>query len=162
MDAEAVNTWQQHLVDYEIQSLFQQLGKGSYALPEGKQKQDTITDFEGHLLESFALRGRALKLGYTRGPAEDGGWFYLYQKNFPTLGMKAQIEFTGGPLPEENRTVALKSLSFASNKESAGYGASMPLSKVPKILLSECYNDLRLLSAAGTGFDPEWEKKSEY
>ncbi|MBI5256588.1 MAG: DUF4132 domain-containing protein [Burkholderiales bacterium] len=163
LDANPVSAWQQHLVDYEIKPLFQQLGKGNYALPEAQSKDDAIKDFEGHLVEAFALRGRALKLGYTRGPAEDGGWFHVYEKRFPTLGLQAVIEFTGNPLPEENRTVALLNLSFASSADNSSWQrGKLTLSKVPKVLLSECYNDLRLIAADGTGYDADWQKKSEY
>jgi hypothetical protein len=163
LNAEDVAGWQQHLVDYEISPLFQQLGKGTYTLPSDKTNADEIKDFEGYLLEAFALRGRALKLGYTRGPAEDGGWFHVYEKRFPTLGLEAIIEFTGNPLPEENRTVALLKLIFSGGRQEGGWQrAQLPLSKVPKVLLSECYNDLRLIASEGTGFDPDWQKKSEY
>ena len=163
LPAEAVAAWQQHLVDYEVKPLFQQLGKGRYTLPEGQGQADLIKDFEGHLIEAFALRGRALKLGYTRGAAEDGGWFHVYEKRFPTLGLQAVVTFTGSPLPEENRTVALISLNFASTAESSGYGHHrLALAQVPKILLSECYNDLRLMAADGQGHDPEWQKKTAY
>lgn len=157
-----VARWQQHLVDYEIAPLFQQLGKGVYRLPQEKSKADSIDDFKGHLIQSFALRGRALKLGYTRGAPGDGGWFMEYEKRFPTLGLVAVLEFTGSPLPEENRTVALLTLTFAKAGGDAWQRAALPLSKVPAILLSECYNDMRLIAADGSGFDPEWEKKSEY
>lgn len=158
-----ISAWQQHLVDYEIAPLFQQMGKGVYSLPPEKAKADNIIDFEGYLLEAFSLRGRALKLGYTRGAAEDGGWFHVYEKRFPILGLQAVIEFTGNPLPEENRTVALLNLSFSSTAGTNSWQSNnLPLSKVPNVLLSECYNDLRLIASEGTGFDPEWQKKSEY
>lgn len=163
LGADVVSAWQQHLVDYEIKPLFQQIGKGNYELPQAKADNDAIKDFEGHLIEAFALRGRALKLGYTRGPAEDGGWFHVYEKRFPTLGLQAVLEFTGSPLPEENRTVALLNLSFASNADNSSWQrGKLTLSKVPKVLLSECYNDLRLIAAEGAGYDADWRKKSEY
>jgi len=163
LGADAVLAWQQHLVDYEIKPLFQQLGKGHYVLPQAQAASDAIKDFEGHLIEAFALRGRALKLGYTRGPAEDGGWFHVYEKRFPTLGLQAVLEFTGNPLPEENRTVALLNLSFSSSAEASSWQrGKLALSKVPKVLLSECYNDLRLIAAEGTGYDADWQKKSGY
>lgn len=162
LEADLVAKWQQHLIDYEVVPLLQQLGKGTYALPPGKQKETEIGDFEGHLTESFKLRGRALKLGYTRGQAQDGGWFYSYEKRFPTLGLTAVLEFTGSPLPEENRTVALLNLAFARSGGDAWNRAKLALVDVPAVLLSECYNDLRLIAAEGTGFDPEWQKKSAY
>jgi hypothetical protein len=160
---ETVQRWQQHLIDYEIKPLFQQLGKGTYELPSDKANAKEVTDFKGHLLEAFALRGRASKLGYQRGSAEDGGWFTVYEKRFPTLALTAVLEFTGNTLPEENRSVALLSLAFRSiSKENSYERAEIPLEKIPKVLLSECYNDLRLIAAEGTGFDPDWEKKSAY
>ena len=36
----------------------------------------------------------------------------------------------------------------------------VPLGDVPPVLLSECWNDLRLAASEGPGFDPEWEKKT--
>jgi len=162
LDSTQVAAWQQHLVDYKVTPLFQQLGKGVYALPAGKTGIDSIKDFEGHLIEAFTLRGRSLKLGYTRGAAEDGGWFHVYEKRFPTLGMEAVIEFTGNPLPEENRTVGLLNLSFFNTAEKSWDRPRIPLTKVPRILLSECYNDLRLIAAEGSGYDPDWQKKTEY
>lgn len=161
LDAEQVAAWQQHFADYEVTPLFQQFGKGGYALPEQQRREQELKDFEGHLVESFALRGRANRLGYTRGNAEDGGWFYVYEKRFPTLGITAVIEFTGNFLPETNRTVALRSLSFLRSAP-GGQGAKMRLSEVPAILLSEAWNDMRLMAADGSGFAPDWEKKVEY
>ena len=116
MKPKEVELWKQHLIDYEVKPLFAQLGKGTYELPKDRAGETEIKDFEGHLLEAFALRGRALKLGYTRGQAEDGGVFYTYVKRFPTLGIEAIIEFTGNGLPEENRTVALETLSFYASR----------------------------------------------
>jgi hypothetical protein len=162
LPSDLVQQWQAHLRDYEVKPLFQQFGKGTWTLPEAKRRDTAIEDFEGHLIEAFALRGRALKLGYTRGSAEDGGWFTVYEKRFATLGLTAVIEFTGNPLPEENRTVALLRLSFQANSPDGQGGGDLALGDVPAVLLSECYNDLRLIAADGAGFDPDWQKKSEY
>ncbi|MEV8376216.1 DUF4132 domain-containing protein [Kribbella sp. NPDC056861] len=161
LDQEVVQAWQEHLADYEVNSLFQQFGKGTFVLPEKSSAGSELRDFNGHLLEAFALRGRAGKLGYTRGAAQDAGWFYEYEKRFPTLGLTAVVTFTGNPLPETNRTVALNSLSFLKTSP-GGQPAGVQLSDVPKVLLSEAYNDLRLMASDGTGFDPDWERKSEY
>jgi hypothetical protein len=161
LGAAEVAAWQAHFADYEVTPLFQQFGKGTFQLPEGSGRQTQITDFEGHLVEAFALRGRAGKLGYTRGSTEDGGWFYTYDKRFPTLGITAQVEFSGNGLPEENRTVALKSLSFLPQSPH-GPSSALRLSDVPSILLSEAWNDVRLMAADGSGFDPGWETKVEY
>ncbi len=162
LGGEAVEQWQQHLEDYEVTPLFQQFGKGTFELPEGRGADHDITDFRGHLIEAFTLRGRATKLGYTRGGTEDGGWFYTYQKRFPTLGMSSVIQFSGNFLPEENRTVALTALCFQRHGHDGTGSSSMRLDDVPPVLLSEAYNDMRLLAGEGSGHDPEWEKKVEY
>jgi hypothetical protein len=119
------------------------------------------------MLTNFKLRSKAVKLGYVRGEAGDGGWFNEYRKPFPSLELQAVIEFTGSPLPEEDMPVALISLSFTRTQDERrqGYswqGNQLPLSKVPAVLLSECYNDIQQIATEGTGFDPQWHKRSQY
>ncbi len=160
LDPATVEAWQQHFDDYEVAPLFQQFGKGTYTLPADRAGAKELTEFRGHVLEAFALRGRAGKLGYTRGATGDGGWFHEYEKRFPTLGMTAMVEFSGNALPEENRTVALVALKFRKDLPSGG--AVLRLGDVPAVLLSEAYDDMRLMAGDGTGFDPEWEKKVGY
>jgi hypothetical protein len=150
--------WGKHLEDYKVEPLFQQFGKNSYLLPNNEREATAIEEFKGVVLDAFTLRNRIGKLGYTRGSAEDGGWFYRYEKRFPTLGVTANIEFSGNGLPEENRRVALISLWFANN-ESQGYTVGKkPLGEIPAVLLSECWNDMRAVAAEGA-FDTEWEKR---
>jgi len=156
-----VAQWTTHLADYEVTPLFQQLGRGVHAITPDMRSKRELTDFTGYVLETFALRGRASKLGYTRGQTEDAGWFYTYEKHFPTLGIMAIVSFTGNPLPEVNRLVALRELSF-QRMTADGRRAELTLGDVPAVLVSECWQDMRLLAAEGTGFDAEWEKKTEF
>jgi hypothetical protein len=161
---EQSQAWRQHLQDYNVEPLFEQFGRPSFELAEESEQESELTDFRGHILEAFKLRGRANKLGYTRGQAQDGGWFFDYHKRFPTLGMEAIIEFTGNGLPEENRTVALTALHFdrvAGEGEPGMGGAKLPLGEVPPVLLSECWNDIRQIAAEGPGFDADWEKRTQ-
>ncbi|KAB2808936.1 DUF4132 domain-containing protein [Pimelobacter simplex] len=158
---DAVAAWLEHLADYEIVPLFTQLGKERFELPDEQRTATAIEDHLGHLVESFKLRGRATKLGYARGPAEDGGIFVTYVKRFPALGIVTVIDFTGNTLPEENRVVALERLRF----ERIGgerRRSDVALGDVPAVLLSEAYGDLRALAAVGAGFDPDWQKKVEW
>jgi hypothetical protein len=156
--------WQQHLQDYEVPPLFDQFGKPLFVLPQDKRDATSIDDFKGHVLQAFSLRNRLTKLGYQRGSVIDGPYFNEYQKNFPALGLKAILEFTGNSMPEQDRPVAIMSLCFnrANNEQedaSAEQNGSLPLSDVPAVLLSECWNDIRTAAAEGSGFDPDWEKK---
>ncbi|HEX4459810.1 MAG TPA: DUF4132 domain-containing protein, partial [Polyangia bacterium] len=158
LDEQQIAAWKKHLDDYEIAPLFDQLGRPPFRLPEAQRGQPNLEDFKGHLVESQKLRGRATKRGYTRGPAEDGGWFYVYRRYFPGTGIAAELHFSGSSLPEENRTVALGELVFerTSDGNSAPVGS---LGDVPAVLVSECWNDLRQIAAEGSGFDPDWADK---
>jgi uncharacterized protein DUF4132 len=158
LDPATVAAWQKHLADYQVSAPFQQLGKGVYELPAGERGAGHVAEFTGHIVEAFALRTRAAALGYVRGPSRDGAWFEDYRKRFPTLGLQAIVRFTGNAVPEQDRPVALLSLAFAPLAEGSWQGG---LADVPAVLLSECYNDIRLMAAEGSGYDPDWEKKTQ-
>lgn len=148
-------SWAAHLADFEIVQPIRQLGRPAYRLPADRRGAGELDDFLGHLVEAFKLRGKALGLGYARGPAEDGGWFYRYEKALSTLGLTVSLGFSGNGLPEENRTVALGAARFVPR---AG-GDPLPLGEVPPVLLSEVRADLAEIAATGGGFDPDWETK---
>jgi hypothetical protein len=155
--------WLQHFSDYKAEPLFQQFGKASFSLPETIREATEITEFLGYIVKAFSLRNRLTRLGYTRGAAQDSGWFFDYHKTFSRLGLEAVIEFTGNGLPEENRTVALQRLYFS--RKVADGGPSIPqevtLGELPRVLLSECWNDIRMAAAEGPGFASDWEKQTE-
>src|ERR1700729_404807 len=148
---------------YKVEPLFPQFGKQTFSLPQHMKEAGAITELIGHILKAFSLRNRLTRLGYTRGAAQDGGWFFDYHKTFPRLGIEAIIEFTGNGLPEQNRTVALQRLYFARKKMDGG--SSIPeevtLGELPRVLLSECWNDIRMAAAEGSGFAQDWEKQTE-
>jgi len=165
---ELAAAWKQHFTDYKVEPIFDQFGRVAYVHPEAKAKETAITDFRGYELGTFQMRGKLTKAGYVRGEAQDGGWFHEYLKPFRSLGIQAEIGFTGNSLPEEDRRAALGSLTFVKIKpdgEAAGgrwNSKPLELGKVPPVLLSECYNDLKQLAAEGTGFNADWEKQSYY
>ncbi len=154
---ETARTWQAHFTDYNIVPLFEQFGKPVFK-PE-QLRETEVCEFEGYLLEAFKLRGRLTKLGYIRGQPQDGGWFFEYYKRFSRLGLQVTIDFSGNSLPEENRQVALRSLSFSRVGPGGSSDRRLKLDDIPAVLLSECWNDLRMVAAEGTGFDAEWESR---
>jgi HEAT repeat protein len=153
---EQVAAWQQHLVDYEVTPLFEQLSRGVLRLDPAQADATAIKEREGYMLDTFALRAAAAKLGYQHGPAEDGAWFTTYRKPFTAAGLTAIIDFTGSALTQTNVPCALLGLRFLGEGEHAG---GLSLSAVPPVLLSETWNDLRQIAALGSGFDAEWQKK---
>jgi Domain of unknown function (DUF4132) len=158
LGADAVAAWRTHLADYDVTPPFDQFGRDLPQLTEALAAARAINDREGWMIETFQLRGMATKLGYQRGQAQDGGWFMTYEKTFREAGLMVEIEFTGSPLPEENRVAALQSLCFCKIRGSGG-GAQVALSDVPPVLLAECWQDFYDIAAKGTGFDPDWRSK---
>jgi hypothetical protein len=158
-----VQVWKAHLADYEVAPPFDQFGRVLPSLAPTDKDKKAIGDRNGWMIETFKLRGAATKLGYVRGAAEDGGWFITYERRYQTAGLVALINFSGSPLPEENRVTALLELTFAKlRRNSNAYGNPVTLGEVPPVLLAETWQDLYEIAAKGTGFDPQWEKSLQW
>jgi len=145
------SAWLAHIRDFQVEPLFNQFEAVS---PKVADDATVIDDHLGWLSDTFAIRGRATKRGYSRGEAEDGGCFYEYSKTLPGASIWVVIGFTGSYFPEEQMEAAVKELSFQKN------GHTLPLAEVPQILLAESYADYVYVAEAGQ-FDPDWETKSE-
>ena len=164
LPAEDRTAWLQHISDYEVEPLFQQFGKATFTLPDAMKEEREIKEFLGYIVPAFSLRNRLTKLGYTRGTPQDAGWFYDYRKTFLRLSIEAVIEFTGNWVPEENRTVALQRLYFTRKANEDAYSTTddaIVLGELPRVLLAECWNDIRMAAADGPGFAADWEKQTE-
>jgi Domain of unknown function (DUF4132) len=163
IDRTTRDAWREHLGAYEIKSPFDQINRTLPILETSEKQSTQIIDRKGWQIETFALRGAANKLGYERGSAEDGGWFSVYEKRYQSISMIASLEFSGSPLPEENMAGVLYGLTFSKLRKGQTYGATnMALGDVPPVLLAETWQDLYDIADKGTGFDPEWEKKSPW
>ena len=158
LGADEAGRWREHLADYEIRPLFDQL---AVDVPVLDGQATAISDRKGWLTDSFTVRGRATKLGYARSQTEDGGWFSGYEKAYPSVGITAVIEFTGAFLPEENIPAAITELVFRRSTRAYGQSAEARLADLPPVLVAESYRDY-LTVAAGGSFDPAWEKKSAW
>jgi hypothetical protein len=78
--------------------------------------------------------------------------------------IRAVLRFTGSYIgATETFPCALEALSFQRIRPGTNpSGAPMRMSEVPKILLAECIGDLVAFAAAGSGFDADWRRKSDY
>jgi hypothetical protein len=158
-DQEAV-AWRSHLVDYDIATLFAQFRGDVYVLAADKGNARSLPDFQGHMTTSLKLRTAATKLGYVRGDTADSVMFTSYRKVFQAFQLQVVVGFSGSYLPEEDIPVALTELSFETHGESVARAQPVPLQKIPPVLLSECYNDVKQIADGGGGHDPEWQSKS--
>ena len=160
LDQQQAAAWQQHLEDYEVSPLFEQLALPVLRPDAGQGQVSSIKEREGYMLDTFTLRAAASKLGYQRGAAQDGAWFSTYQKPFTSVSLAAVIDFTGSSMAETNVPCALLGLRFV--RHGGASHEALPLAQVPPVLLSETWNDLRTVAAAGSGFDPQWQKKMRW
>lgn len=154
---EATAAWTAHLADYEVTPLFAQLDVATPDVPGGAT---AIDDHKGWFSDSFSLRGRATKRGYSRSQAEDAGWFSAYTKAFTSAGIVVQIEFTGSFVPEENIPAAVTALTFERTGRGSGRGTAR-IADLPPVLVAEAYRDYVAVAEAGS-FDPDWERKSQW
>ena len=152
-DEEAA-AWRQHLADYGVEPLFDQLSATAPRVAEGQME---MRDLQGHMTDTLALRGAAVKRGYKRGEVMDAGTFYDYVKGFAALGLSAVLGFTGSWVPEDKIPCATKGLSFTRGDDDYEY--EIPLTEVPPVLLAECRADYEALAALGS-YDPDWKKKA--
>jgi hypothetical protein len=143
--------WSRHLADYEVSPLFPQLDRPLYQLSE--TDDDALRAFEGHSVDFFTLRNLAARFGYQRGALDDGPFFSTYTKRLAGLSLNVELEFSGMEMPGENRPVILTETRFLRDMQ------PVPLSQVPRVLVSECWHDLKAIAAAGTGYDPNWKDK---
>jgi len=162
VDTETASAWVAHCKDYKIAPLFTQMTRKSPAIDfkDGKGCDvKELTDRLGWVSDTFTLRGIFNKLGYQRSQAEDGGFFSQYLKEFPSVGVRVAIEFSGNCLPEENLPAAIKTLTFEDMKIRTWGDRTIKLADVPPVLLAEAYADYLAAAQACAGFEPAWEKK---
>ena len=156
MTPEQVAAWQRHFKDYKVKPLFEQL---AHQLPEASLMAGSeIADREGWVGDTFGLRSAFGQRGYLRGAAEDGGIFTEYHKDFPSVALRAVIEFSGSALPEELVPAALQTLAFYRLPQAWG-DTPLALSDVPPVLLAETYADYHAVASLCGGYDPQWGSK---
>ena len=147
----AVAAWRQHLADYGVEPLFDQLDAALPSLEPGCRRLD---DFEGHVTDVFAFRAAVIGRGYRRGPMRDENWFTEYVRPFPGTDLTAVLTFSGSFMPEQRVPCATGVLELRHD----GGRRAVPLAEVPPVLLAECYADYRAVAALGS-YDPDWRER---
>lgn len=159
VDEDTRQEWLTHMSDFEVKPLFAQISRPMHLLDKSKAKQTAIEDRKGWLTEAFKLRTATSKAGYDRGPVEDGAGFYLYTKTFRNAETRVELQFTGSYVPEDNIPVAIIDMQFYRTSDRRA--RRLELGEVPKMVLSEAWNDLHDIASVGA-FDDEWRKKGLY
>ncbi len=95
LTAEGRQAWLQHLADYSVIPPFAQLERPVVALKAGQEKTKISREFEGVEMNAMTFRGRAERLGWSRGSVVDAGGINYYCKSFPAAGVDVFIALEG-------------------------------------------------------------------
>lgn len=151
--------WKTHLADYEIDPPFPQLDRAVVRLEADQANRKMLTDFAGISLNGMTFKGRAERLGWTRGSVCDGGGITSYTKTFPSAGADAFLVLDGmyigmgvdSEVKLDNAYfVKAGSVRIGSYTYDDPGGESDPrvfaFQDVPPIVYSEVLGDLRKIS----------------
>ena len=140
-----VAAWQQHLDDYEVPSLFAQLGRGRAELTDEEAAADTL-DAHQVRVPIGRLEQAAVRRGYRRGAVGDAAAFDWFEKEFASLGLRSRAMIQGHGIEDHESDTVLEGLVV----ESTTTGLAVPLGQVPPVLLTELQHDLAAMVAQGT------------
>ena len=140
------------------------LGKGRALKTAMKQIEK---DFGGKKLNGLSLSGKLLGQGWYRGSVQDGGVFYCFYREDPTVGMGAELRFSGSAVGfDDGDPVTVYDAVFYTgsiNRGSYVYDKIpeenlVPLGQVPARYYSEILLHLTKATASATETDREWKK----
>jgi len=146
--------WGEIFTDYEISPLFPQIGRPIYTLDPNEMNTTKLARFSEVSLPAPSVPGTLERLGWWRGPAEDGGVYSYHYKHFYDSNISAVATYEPGiPMQimqgwDDQR---IESCFFVPVLFK-GYwhpAQPMPLNKVPPIIVSEVLYDLHLLTSHG-------------
>ncbi|MBD8836834.1 DUF4132 domain-containing protein [Paenibacillus sp. CFBP 13594] len=146
LDQVTLEGWTTQLEDYEIKQPFEQLNREIHQ-PEDEDKTKNEYD---HLPESdfspTAFPKVLEKYGWIKGPAQDGGWYHEFYKEYGDLVAELQFSGTSITYYEGLDDITLESLHFfkPNNKQYYYYGDNKPiaLGNVPGRVFSETIYDI--------------------
>jgi hypothetical protein len=92
---ETRQTWLKHLADYDVVPPFAQLERPVVTVKPEQAATRFGDEIAGTELNAMTFKGRAERLGWTRGSVCDAGGINFYLKSFPTAGVDVFVETEG-------------------------------------------------------------------
>lgn len=124
LDEAMLAAWKEQLSDYEIIQPINQLNRPIYRIMDNEKGKLDMNRFSGQSINALTLMGRATKLGWNKGSAQDAGVFYVYYREditgkiktpdggFALRGTAAELNFSGCYIAVENEEVTLQNVRF--------------------------------------------------
>lgn len=166
LEADTLAAWKQQLEDYEIIQSIDQLSRPVYRLPAEQEQATALETVAGRVLNSLSLMGKLQGMGWYRGSVVDGGGFYTFYREDPSVGIGVELNFSGSYVGGDNEDVTVFDAVFykAGTVEHGSYCYDIPkqenvfpLGQVPARYYSEVVWQLERATASSTEFDPDWQ-----
>jgi len=151
--------WLKHLADYNVVPPFAQLERPVVSLKPGQEKVRVSKELEGTELNAMTFKGRAERLGWSRGSVVDAGGVNYYYKQFPAAGVDVFIALEGMYVGIDMYSdITLGQVMFVKHRsvqvgsytydEPSGEKDEriVPFGDVPAIAFSEAVGDLTKIS----------------
>lgn len=166
LDAELLSAWKQQLEDYEVTQSIPQLDRPVFLPAPELVSCRELEHFGGKQLNGLSLSGKLTGLGWYRGSVVDGGAFYTFWREDPSLGIGVELRFSGAFVGDENEDVTVYDAVFyrAGTVTRGSYVYDTPkeeniftLNKIPTRYYSEIVYQLTKATASSTETDPNWK-----
>jgi hypothetical protein len=95
ISVQEVKNWQDKFYELGIETIFNQMGRAIYDLPEEEKNMLISNRFHNRKVDARAAVGYFEKLGWQRGSVVDGGMVSAYRKSFEEAGVDAVVEVDG-------------------------------------------------------------------
>ena len=169
LDEETLSAWKEQLHDYEVVQPLLQLERPVYRIKDEEKGTLDLKRFNGRKINALTLMGRATKLGWSKGSAQDAGMFYVFYREdvtekvklseggFGLLGTAAELHFSGCYIAVENEEVTLENVRFYTPGtirhgsyvyDEADNKKAISLDKVPARYFSEMILQLEQISGS--------------
>lgn len=153
------DAWLSHFEEHGVEPPFAQFGRGVFHLPEYRQQDQLLHEFEGNIVQAGTLERLTRRLGYhptSNGANPEQGRSYV--KPLSDLRLNLLLEVAGDGEATDS-PMALRYLVFFSDG-SNGRSKPLRLRQVPAVLLAEAWQHLRTLASAGEGYDHSWRMRT--
>ena len=168
LEEDTLAAWKQQLEDYEITQSIDQLTRPIYRLPEEQSQSTALETVAGRKLNALSLMGKLQGMGWYKGSVVDGGGFYTFYREDPSMGISVELSFSGSFVGGENEEITVYDAVFykAGTVKHGSYCYDepqkeniFPLGQVPARYYSEVVWQLERATASSTETDPDWKEK---
>jgi hypothetical protein len=152
--------WVTHLADNEIEPPFPQMERPVVLVKAEERDIRIYKSLHGKAMNGMTFKGRAERLGWSRGSVVDGGGIAGYRKGFPAVGVDVCLSVEGMYIGMDMYTEITLGNAYFVRSGSVKFGSYiydepndekderiLPFGEVPAIVYSESMGDLQRIAA---------------